>query len=372
MTRRVLLHSSSNVLTALAVASLAGVLVPVISPTPAPTLAPTLAHERGRLPKPIVAIDRPAGSGDYIMHFLDVVPEHTGSSSKNFRKFLGFADVTTPNGNASKFEATSKEQRSIIVADADPYFERWQKDADERLKLESNSRTPKQHPLAAEHPEQSVIVCEAGCATTKDEIVYMAAYVQAVPPPRQLDPSSSGQMAPAGDSVAIEDGSLPCIAGCYDNPETANAAARHRAEIQNAPAARLTVAAAPKIQARVAKIRAASIAVRLRTRIQMASNGAIVEGRTAQRFAQRATPQRALKLAKIARIGAFKTRAVKARLFKASVLKASAIKPWRTKVIAAARPVHTNYVRTKAPALRAIKRTRTALRPMRYARANIR
>jgi hypothetical protein len=396
MTRRLLLKSSSHVRSAQALASLACALVPMHTPVQ--------ADDGEMASKPIVALSKPAGDGDFFMHFLSANTADSGPNQTYMRRALGVATAASEPLKEKPAAKPAVEQRSIIVAEADPYFDRWQKDADERLKQEGAARKPKQHPFAAEHPDKSVIVCEAGCATTKDEIVYMAAYVQALPPTRQLEPSSSDQGAvntsQSGDAQSgLDEGSLPCVAGCYDKSEPAKPATRNHADIEPATPLAVTLAAASPTTEVVAKTSAVSKLLPVRKRLQLANNGAIVEGRTAHRVLRQAhskkfanavaramakpkassqtasqiavKPQRASMLPKTTPISAFKTTVIKARVLKARALKANMLRPWRTKVVTASAVAPTHHdAKTRTPALHALKKTRLAVRPLRYARAN--
>ena len=254
--------------------------------------------------RPIVALEMAAGDAQSFMAFLSAADARISEGRDYFQH--AFTASAPPAAKPESGAAAKPVETSIIVADADPYFERWQKDADERLKEENSRNTPLQNPLQMANPDKAVVVCEAGCRTTKDEIVYIAAVVPAVLPAGSLEPSSS-----AGATAApLDEGSLPCIAGCYERSEprshttprrTAEATGRDASTIVtggigavNAATANLPASPAlPQIEgrkaARFGKIDIARLtlghmhAVRNQAqkaaRMQVAYNGAIVEHR---------------------------------------------------------------------------------------------
>lgn len=104
---------------------------------------------------------------------------------------------------------------------ADPNFDKWQRDANEKLKHEVDLTKRRENPLALAHPDSFVVACEAGCRDPKDHIIYMV--LKTAASTRRLDVASSEvaqvstplQKAPA--PVLEDEGSLPCVAGCYDS-----------------------------------------------------------------------------------------------------------------------------------------------------------
>lgn len=106
---------------------------------------------------------------------------------------------------------------------ADPNFDRWQRDADEKLKHEVDLTKRKENPLALAYPDSFVVACEAGCRDPKDQIIYMV--LKTAASTRRLDVASSEvaqistplQNAPA--PAVEDDGSVPCVAGCYDREQ---------------------------------------------------------------------------------------------------------------------------------------------------------
>lgn len=158
-----------------------------------------------------VSLPAAARADDALGQFIAALePKHDDSSAFFLRAF-GARKSVAHDAAMPEQTAPAVDPRVILLADADPNFERWQRDANERLKHEKARTTPKLHPLAAAHPAKSVVVCEAGCGlTTKDEIVYIAPVVPAVV---QASPSDDDSIDPAAANLA--DGELPCIAGCY-------------------------------------------------------------------------------------------------------------------------------------------------------------
>jgi hypothetical protein len=198
--------------------------------------------------------------------------------------------------------------KQIMVADADPYFERWQKDANQRLQEENTVRTVKQHPLAAANPEKSVVVCEAGCRSGVDEIVYINALVSARPETGQLQLSSSDTPAASAGFQPIDSHSAPCIAGCYDAPELSPAAPHRKAADIPAAAAPVKMAAAAPIPAKTRQERS-----------QRGFNGAIIE--TLHRTAKPVQ------------------HAAHRSIAKAKPIRVAVARGWRTKVISFVPPV---------------------------------
>lgn len=125
--------------------------------------------------------------------------------------------------------------KGLMAQDADPNFKIWQKMADERLKGEQAQRTVKPHRLALLHPDQFVVVCEAGCRKQTEEIVYKVAIAKARAPVTRLEPTAAVEQggavpapaatpAPTPAPVAAEGApeqapdTILCIAGCYERP----------------------------------------------------------------------------------------------------------------------------------------------------------
>jgi hypothetical protein len=250
-------------------------------------VTPSLTHSDEIKPsvRPIVALDQPRDEIDVFMDTFGTMDATSVEGSAEFeRHFLKLSPDTL--SAASAFDAVSApDKRSILMVDADPNFERWQKDADERLKEENSAKTPPMHPLAAANPGKSVVVCEAGCATTKDEVVYIADVVPAVLPEGKFEPSSSTGAAP------LDEGSVPCIAGCYERPEKSKTAPRRNAENRDT-APKVYVAAVTSAPATIGVVITPRRPVHIKIqkpaaihshRIQVGLNGAIIERRSAIR-----------------------------------------------------------------------------------------
>jgi hypothetical protein len=263
-------------------------------------LVPALSHARDIVPsiRPVVALKETATRLDQFLLLLES-PGQSGSEERLAFKQHFFAQknadgsvpppprppaaAAAPANESPAVAAPAKDDSatepsadtSNSAAKPDPNFDRWQKDANERLKEENAIKEPPPHPLATANPGKSVVVCEAGCRTPKDEIVYIAEVVAAVVPEKKFEPNSANP----------DDGSAPCIAGCYDRDEPKPSARHSRAKtatIVHAAAAvtdekvyhRVVPASAP------AKLAGSVILSRFGKyhRTQLAQNGAIVEG----------------------------------------------------------------------------------------------
>jgi hypothetical protein len=316
---------------------------------------PAHADQFSRPPRhrPIVALAQAADDGDRFMAVIDATEESAPATRGLFEHvFLGSfkSDFGSPDASAKP-----AAQASIVVAEADPYFELWQKNATERVKEESKTVDTHANPLQIAHPDKAVVVCEAGCLTTKDEIVYIAAIVPGVLPAGSLEPTSSD----GHPAAAVDEGALPCIAGCYDRPERSRPALDRAAAI-SAPASRpvafnasrsalQTLASSPRRNISRNTIRPnASIARaqhrrvlradKMGDRLQVGVNGAIVEHR--QGF-QSAAAHPASAKADLAKQNLAKPALTKSVLAKTTVAKTLAnrkiatLHAWRTKVVAA-------------------------------------
>ena len=127
---------------------------------------------------------------------------------------------------------------------ADPNFQKWQSDADEKLKREVDVMKRKESPLALAHPDSFVVVCEAGCREPKDHIIYMV--LKTAASTRRLDVASSEAAEasiPSQASLAVEDpGSLPCVAGCYDRVRTRDYKDLKKVDNREPPSPRIVLA----------------------------------------------------------------------------------------------------------------------------------
>ena len=202
-----------------------------------------------------------------------------------------------------------KPDRIIMIADADTNYARWQKNADEKLRQESDIRTVKEHPLATANPDSYVTVCEAGCRGAPDQIVYSVIKTEAASAAGRgyvptgatgADEAQSSDETTRAVPVAIgsveDQSSIMCVAGCYESPKV------HRAR---------PVAGTGTTEPSRKPVTAGNLQLRAP---QLTHNGAIVEARTG---ATRAASVKAI------------TRAISARL--------TAKSAWRAKVFRSTR-----------------------------------
>ncbi|NOT70294.1 MAG: hypothetical protein HOP09_03125 [Hyphomicrobium sp.] len=326
--------------------------------------APASASETPGIFRPVVEVAQPDGPRDSLMHFLAALEGDAGTSA--FNRAFGIAKAALTDQPAPAADIAPPGPRMIMVAAADPYFDRWQKDANERLKEEASGKKFVLHPLQAATPDVSVIVCEAGCRTLKDEVVYTAAYVPAVPPARTFEPASSPPNAGPAAEPALDEGSLPCIAGCYERPERPASSPRRQAGLHDGE--RTVVSASGVVEKRVpppqlitgaiAPLTVAATPGRAVRAQQIGYNGAIVEVRPEQRKSVRTgfhKGRTALRLLKLR----------PAKATRDSDAKAKTLPGWRTTVVMV-RPQEKAH---KTPALRVLKHVRNAFRPARLARA---
>ena len=130
----------------------------------------------------------------------------------------------------------------LLIADADPNFGKWQAHANEKLKSENSTANPKDHPVAAQYPDDFVVVCEAGCREPTGQIVYMVSKAKAATGVKGTLQTSAWDEPAAVQTPSVETKfsgdptSLPCVAGCYDRPEPRRSAEVKKAGI-TAPAA---------------------------------------------------------------------------------------------------------------------------------------
>jgi hypothetical protein len=285
-------------------------------------LVPAASHARDIVPsiRPIVALKEPAARLDSFILLLDTAGAADTAGRDAFKHHFfeqktadaGIAPPPPGAGAAAPVsvspaapapaidepptDSSSDSSGNASSAKSDPNFDRWQKDANDRLKEEDAVKESTPHPLAAANPGKSVVVCEAGCRTSKDEIVYIAAVVQADVPDKKFEPNAANP----------DEGSVPCIAGCYDRDEPQLPASRPHAEIARPVQTSTRVAAADRtgkfvhdVTAAIAPEKTAPEKTLPETlprkggphaagkthRIQTAHNGAIIEGRRLSRAA---------------------------------------------------------------------------------------
>lgn len=112
-------------------------------------------------------------------------------------------EPTTETAASSQPENKAKE---VKVAAVDPQhktdiFDQW------ALQKFKHRKEKPPHPLAAAHPDDFVVVCEAGCAEVSPEIVYLER--RNARGPVNEKPIKSGV-------VATSENSIDCVGGCYD------------------------------------------------------------------------------------------------------------------------------------------------------------
>ena len=214
-----------------------------------------------------IASEQAGARMTFLEEIADAVAIGTSTDHVILQRLLGVSDTSGAAANKRSSDKSQPVLQSILVVEADPYYERWQKDANERLKQEKATLTSKTHPLAASNPDKSVVVCEAGCRTKEDEIVYIATAYSAVTEQAKFTPSSSSSTT--GETIEpLDKDSVPCIAGCYGPPPVSHRMVEKpkAASIEQAP----VVASEPRRPAHPYRIRAA------KGRTQFAVNGAIV------------------------------------------------------------------------------------------------
>ncbi len=234
-------------------------------------------------------------------------PEPPQQRSAVRRLFDALRPVKSAQQLPMSAQSINETAEKIIVADADPYFSRWQKDATERLNQEKKFTTRGEHQVAKLHPDSFVVVCEAGCRSNVGDVVYIvskAAAGAAKPPKPEVaileTTAASGSESTANADTfskperpiepAATDGStdgskdLPCVAGCYDRPQPRRPSGNHRTELPSQrlaethsaparwrPAAALAITAAAAPPAVIAKQPISKV-----RSTQIGRNGAIV------------------------------------------------------------------------------------------------
>lgn len=189
------------------------------------------AAAAGKAPvRSIVALATLAASTDSLSDFIAGM-QSDDPQSISFRNAFGGTDVPLPSPHVvSAYEQHYGRGtiRQLMVAPDDPFFPRWESDARERLATEKRGggeTVRNAHPLAIANPDKAVVICEAGCASGEDEIVYSA---PAAFGERLLEVAASGEKTlgitlASVDTWATENGGFECLAGCYgpDLPEPA-------------------------------------------------------------------------------------------------------------------------------------------------------
>lgn len=173
------------------------------------------------------------------------------------RMFRALRSAVAPAEALADTAPPAGKGKGKMVEAGDSNFELWQKLANEALKGEQKLRQTPPHRLALEHPDQYVVVCEAGCRSANEEIVYAVAKAEARAVVTALEPTSAGAVpdtepsnasdkdAPdknASDRRVQSPDTILCLAGCYDSPRQ-HAARSKSAEAGQQPAQKFAAAA---------------------------------------------------------------------------------------------------------------------------------
>ncbi len=105
--------------------------------------------------------------------------------------------------------------------------------------LDEDHTAAKEHPLAAKHPEDYLVICEAGCRPSSDRIVYKISKTSAVnaeKAQRKLQVTSGAE-----GTESNENSEIVCLAGCYDDEPVK----QRRAERMQQPAVHTAEAETP-------------------------------------------------------------------------------------------------------------------------------
>lgn len=178
---------------------------------------PAAAHEAAPL-QPIMSLAAAAARTDSLGAFLSAIKSQDamGADENLQDAILLPPHVTTayerPHGYGTF--------RQIMVAPGDPFFPRWQSAANERLAAENGGPARIRHPLSAADPGQAVVICEAGCKSSVDEIVYAAPRTPAAHEPGETSPETTSSVVLAAvASRPTHNGAFECLAGCYGEAE---------------------------------------------------------------------------------------------------------------------------------------------------------
>lgn len=123
--------------------------------------------------------------------------------------------------------------------------------------IDEGQSPDKEHELAAAHPNEYLVICEAGCRPQSDKIVYKvsktAAAALAIAQRRLETTAASLQQVASAEETVV------CVAGCYD--EKPEAKAGKRADAHDAPASPLKAAAAAQADDGARAMQSAVLAV---------------------------------------------------------------------------------------------------------------
>lgn len=133
-------------------------------------------------------------------------------AASDVRAILAQADERKSNTNSRNERGPARVNRDE-VADEEIYIggtglvdESGKKDTD--------------HPLAAQHPDDYLVICEAGCRPSSDRIVFQVSKVSAAAAAkaqqRKLEVTSANEQLNA-EAPANSNNEIVCIAGCYDD-----------------------------------------------------------------------------------------------------------------------------------------------------------
>lgn len=165
---------------------------------------------------------------------------------ENVRAILGGAVATTPiHGGIAAKRPGDAGWLAFSTGDADS--DEGVVTGGTGLVEDNDASSDKPHPLSSEHPDDFLVICEAGCRPQSDRIVYRiskmsaAAYANAQ---RKMEPNSAlpETAQPSGADAVM------CIAGCYDDP----APVRHAQK--QSPATASTTASAERTTQRLAAL----------------------------------------------------------------------------------------------------------------------
>ncbi len=120
----------------------------------------------------------------------------------------GNRSAKTKKATGKKTQQAKNEQQS----GTSNIYDRWSQGV---LKNEKSLRDTL-HPLAEKHPDQFVVVCEAGCDGPRDHIVAMK--------PKGTEASTDQQAQDASSGVETPNTDITCVGGCYESNTYENGA----------------------------------------------------------------------------------------------------------------------------------------------------
>lgn len=276
--------------------------------------------------------------------------------------------------------AASPGDTTAIPSDQDPNFARWQAEANRRQQEEDAQTKPKESPLAAQHPESYITVCEAGCRGQTNQIVYKIAKADAAnAQPRGYKPTSAGAdtddrnasvvAKPANtnskQAEALDLDTIDCVAGCYDGAKklrarSDTAAATPEKHVGFAEATAVTSAAAAVVSAKVRSGQITRVGTKLDRKSHLTARHAKIPDATAV-------------AAEIKKGGSSeKVTAVRAKT--QTLARKTVSKPaWRTKLVRASEviPAQGRWTTRVAGAAIDVASSRWKLKTTRYAKLSV-